>query len=229
MLAEDNVSHRALAQFVLETQGGHKVRTAECAVSALQSLSAGAPDMLVLDVELPGQTGLDLCRQLRRRAGLPILMVSGRGTPSDRVTGLRAGADDYLPKPFDPGELVERVNALLRRTRRVEAEPSGALLRVGDFRLHLIDRLAWVKERGPIALTPVEVRLLYAMLHRPGEVWRREELLRRIADVAHTYEGPVTGVEVHISHLRRKLEAQPRRPVYLTTVRGEGYQLRVTL
>ena len=147
LLAEDNVSHRMLAQFVLETQGGHQVRTAGCAVSALQSLSAGTPDVLVLDVELPGQTGLELCRQLRRRAGLPILMVSGRGTPSDRVTGLRAGADDYLPKPFERGALLLAVQRTLR-ARALERENRRLNEEVGerDRLVELVGRSAAMQQ-----------------------------------------------------------------------------------
>ncbi|HEU5316115.1 MAG TPA: response regulator transcription factor [Chloroflexota bacterium] len=227
LLAEDNASHRMLAQFVLETQGGHRVRTSECALSTLRELDSAAPDLLVLDAQLPGQTGIDLCRQLRRGAALPILIVSSRGDPADRVVGLRAGADDYLPKPFDPSELVERVNALLRRARRSEGQPTGTVLRAGEFRLNLVERSVRVRERGPIALTPAEVRLLYAMLTKPGAVWTRDELRRRLWDGDAVCDGAGNAVEVHISNLRRKLEVQPKRPVYLITVRGEGYELRI--
>lgn len=228
LIAEDDTANRALMQFVLETQGGHRVRATENASRALVALGEAEPDLLVLDVVMPGMTGLELCRRLRRGGALPILMVSGRSEPTDRVAGLRSGADDYLPKPFDPTELLERVNALLRRSRRTQADPSGAVVRAGDLRLHLVERQLWVGERGPIGLTPNECRLLYTLLSRPEKVWTRQELLQRLWDVSSEDVGPVTAVESHIARLRRKLERTPHTPAYLMTVRGHGYRLRVT-
>jgi DNA-binding response OmpR family regulator len=227
LIADDNPSHRALAQFVLESQGGHSVRAVDSAPALLEELASGDPDLLVLDVVMPGQTGLDLCRQLRRRDTLPILLVSGRSASEDVVIGLRSGADDYLAKPFDPSVLIERVNALLRRTSRSKAEPTGAVFRAGDIRLHLIDRSVWLRDRGPITLTPNECRLLFAMLCKPGVVWTREMILRRLWDSAD-YCGPTAAVESYISRLRQKLERNPRKPVYFATVRGFGYLLNVT-
>jgi DNA-binding response OmpR family regulator len=199
---------------------------AQDTAQALRLLEAAEPDLLVLDVVMPGMSGLELCRQLRRGGALPILMVSGRSAAGERVVGLRSGADDYLPKPFDPAELLERVNALLRRSRRAHSEPGGAVVRVGDLRLQLIDRQLWVGDRGPIQLTPNECRLLYVMLSRPEAVWTREELLRRLWDVTSGDVGTATAMESYIARLRRKLERTPRRPTYLLTVRGRGYRLR---
>lgn len=250
LVVEQAPNHRALAQFVLEQQGGHTVRFAGCATSLLSELERNQPDILLMEAMLPvasmpagssdgsaagatttgASSGVDLCRQLRRTVSLPILMVSQRADPSDRVMGLRAGADDFLPKPWDPDELLERVNALLRRARRTEVGLSGTTVRAGDFRLNLIDRNVWVKERGPIALTPVECRLLYAMLNKPGALWTREALLQKLWDLpaGQPFNGPANAAEAHVSRLRRKLERNPKRPQYLITVRGEGYQLKVT-
>lgn len=228
LVAEAGASHRALAQFVLETQGGHRVRFADNATSLLDEMQAATPDVLLLETALADRCGLELCRQLRRKVSLPILMLSQRADPSERVQGLRAGADDFLPKPFDPDELLERINALLRRTRRSEMGPSGATMRAGDLRLHLIDRNLWVKERGPMALTPVECRFLYAMMSKPGALWTREELLQRLWDLPGKYDGPANAAEAHVSRLRRKIERNPKKPEYLVTVRGEGYRLNVT-
>jgi DNA-binding response OmpR family regulator len=232
LVAEEAQSHRALAQFVLETQGGHTVRFVQDGSTLLSEMDRREPDLVLLEAMLPSaggaNAGMDLCRQLRRRVSLPILMVSQHSDTSYRVQGLRAGADDFLPKPWDPDELLERVNALLRRTRRSEMGPSGAIARAGDLRLHLIDRELWIKERGPIELTPVECRLLYAMLNKPGTVWTREALLYRIGGFPKGYEGPANTVEAHVSRLRRKIERVPKNPHYLVTVRGEGYQLQVT-
>jgi len=226
LVADDDPANRALMHFVLESIGGHHVRATDTVAGVLELLREREPDVLVLDVVLPGVTGLDLCRRLRRGGALPILLVSARSDPADRVTGLRSGADDYLAKPFDPVELVERVNALLRRARRARADPSGATLRAGDFRLHLIDRRVWVAGRGPIELTPNECRLLYIMLSRPDTVWPRDVLLQRLWDLDLPGAVPATAIETCIARLRRKIERSPRRPVYLQTVRGLGYRLR---
>jgi DNA-binding response OmpR family regulator len=232
LIAEEAPTQRALAQFILETQGGHQVRFAQDAGSVFKEIERGEPDVLLLEAALPhGQSGaptFDLCRQLRRRVTAPILMVSGQTDPAHRVQGLRAGADDFLPKPWDPDELLERINALLRRARRSELGPTGASVRAGDLRLHLIDRDLWVRDRGPLQLTPVECRLLYAMMQKPGAVWAREELLRRLWDVPDGFDGSAATVEAHVSRLRRKIERVPKKPEYLTTIRGEGYQLNVT-
>ena len=228
LVADAAPSHQALAQFVLGTQGGHSVRFAPSAGNVLEQVESAAPDILLLETSLADRCGLDLCRQLRRKMNTPILMLSQRAAPADRVQGLRAGADDFLPKPFDPDELLERVNALLRRTRRTEMSPTGATARAGDLRLHLIDRTLWLKERGPIELTPVECRLVYAMMGKPGALWTREQLMQRLGDVPEGYDGPTSAVEAHVSRLRRKLELDPKRPRYLVTVRGQGYQLNVT-
>ena len=226
LVMEDGSTQRALAQFVLETQGGHTVRFAKSATSLMDEVDVAEPDLLLMEATFSDRSGLDLCRQLRRKVSLPILMVSQGADPADRVQGLRAGADDYLPKPWDPDELLERVNALLRRARRTEMGPTGATFRAGDLRLHLIDRNLWVKERGPIPLTPVECRLLYAMMGKPGALWTREALLQRLWDLPQGYDGPATAIEAHVSRLRRKLERNPKKPQYLLTIRGRGYQLR---
>ena len=226
LIADDDAPNRALMRFVLETQGGHSVRAADSAAGALQLLQAGEPDLLVLDVAMPGTSGLELCRDLRRSGAVPVLMVSGHGEVHDRVRGLRAGADDYLPKPFDPSELLERVNALLRRTRRFAADPAGAVLRAGKLRLRPIDRQAWVGDRGPIALTATECQLLYVLMTRPEHVWPADELLRRLREISGGAAATRGALESYVARLRAKLEADPRQPRYVETVRGCGYRLR---
>lgn len=253
LVAGEAPNQRALAQFILEIQGGHQVRFAQDAGSVMEEIGRSEPDVLLLEAALPGMAGnvgvrgaaagqawpedkggqaslpnFDLCRQVRRRVTAPILMVSGQTDPAHRVQGLRAGADDFLPKPWDPDELLERINALLRRARRSEIGPTGASVRAGDLRLHLIDRDLWVRDRGPLTLTPVECRLLYAMMQKPGLVWTRQALLRRLWDVPEGFDGSVATIEAHVSRLRRKIERAPKKPDYLTTVRGEGYLLNVT-
>ena len=226
LIADDDAPNRALMRFVLESQGGHAVRAADSAAAALQHIQQGEPDLLVLDVTMPGISGLELCRDLRRTGALPVLMVSGRGEVEDRVSGLRAGADDYLPKPFDPAELLERVNALLRRTRRFAGEPAGAVLRAGKLRLRPIDRHAWVGDRGPISLTAIECQLLYVLMTRPEHAWPAEELLRRLREVSGGDAAARGSLESYVARLRAKLEPDARHPRHVVTVRGRGYQLR---
>jgi DNA-binding response OmpR family regulator len=227
LIADDDPANRSLMEFVLRTQAGHDVRGTDSAAGALQEIQVAEPDLLVLDVVMPGVSGIELCRQLRRGGPLPILLVSGEGSVGNRVSGLRAGADDFLPKPFDPAELVERVGALLRRARRAEAGPGGAVLRAGELRLNLIDRQVWTGARGPIPLTPNECRLLYLMMSQPETVWTRQALLQKLWDVGGGYAGTGTAIESYVTRLRRKLEVNPRKPQYLTTIRGGGYRLQV--
>src|SRR6266545_3874631 len=134
LIADDDEANRALMQFVLQAQGGHQVTETSNAAAAAQVMEAVDPDLVVLDVMMPGISGLEFSRTLRRKGGPPILMVSGLGGVEDRITGLRSGADDYLPKPFDPAEFLERVNALLRRARRIQLDPTGATVRAGHHR-----------------------------------------------------------------------------------------------
>ena len=226
LIADDEAANRALMRFVLETQGAHTVREADSAAAALAELRHGEPDLLVLDVAMPGTSGLELCRELRRTGALPVLMVSGRGEVEDRVRGLRAGADDYLPKPFDPAELLERVNALLRRARRYAVDPGGSVLRAGRLRLRPIDRLAWVGERGPIQLTATECQLLYVLMTRPGHVWGAGELLGRLREMSGGVVAARGSLESYVARLRAKLEPGGCRSLHVVTVRGLGYQLQ---
>jgi DNA-binding response OmpR family regulator len=226
LIADHDDTNRALMHAVLETDGGHHVMAASSAAAARQLLDSGEPDLLVYDVTMPGLHGFDLCRAVRRRGTLPILVVSGKSSTLDRIAGLRSGADDYLPKPFDPTEFLERANALLRRARRVQVDQAGAVIRAGQLRLRPIERQLWVSDRGPISLTSTESRLLYTLIGRPGAVWSRDTLLKRLWDLDAGYAGPATAVETYVARLRSKMEGVPRRPVYLVTVRGHGYQLR---
>src|SRR6266542_2557877 len=199
LIADDDEANRALMQFVLQAQGGHQVTETSNAAAAAQVMEAVDPDLVVLDVMMPGISGLEFSRTLRRKGGPPILMVSGLGGVEDRITGLRSGADDYLPKPFDPAEFLERVNALLRRARRIQLDPTGATVRAGHLRLRPIERQLWVGDRGPLTLTATECRLLYAMMTLPETVWSREELLGRLWDIEVGVVGAATSVESYVA------------------------------
>ncbi len=196
---------------------GFSVTTVGDAETAEQQLGAFSFDLLILDIMLPGASGLDLARSLRSGSRVPILLLSAKGEPNDRITGLQAGADDYLPKPFDPRELVLRINAILRRARP-EAPAEDPVLRFGAF--------AFDPERGsltqagqPVHLTETETALLQLLAERVGQPVSRE-------DLAGTSEGGnLRAVDVQMTRLRRKVETDPRFPRYLQTVRGTGYIL----
>ncbi len=198
---------------------GFSVTTASDAEAAELQLAAFSFDLLILDIMLPGASGLDLARKLRSSSRVPILLLSAKGEPNDRIQGLQAGADDYLPKPFEPRELVLRINAILRRARP-EAPVETKLLRFGSFAFDR-DRGSLTQNGQQVHLTETETTLLQVLAEKAGDAVSREEL-------AGTSEaGKLRSVDVQMTRLRRKIENDPRFPRYLQTVRGTGYILVV--
>lgn len=176
-------------------------------------------DVVLLDLMLPGLDGIEICRRLRGSSDVPILMLSARGEEADRVMGLELGADDYLPKPFSPRELLARIRATVRRAqgRLVPRKPS--LIR-GPLRLDPGSRVAWLDE-VPLDLTSYEFALLYALAERAGRVLAREQLIELAGgDASESFD---RSVDVHVSRLRHKLHDDPRKPRFIRTVRGMGY------
>jgi DNA-binding response OmpR family regulator len=177
-------------------------------------------DVVLLDLMLPGMEGIEVCQKLRARSDVPIIMITAKGEEADRVLGLEIGADDYVPKPFSPRELLARIRAILRRTRG-QSGPKNRALTVGDLS---IDPTAARAEIGgeALALTSYEFALLYALVERAGRVLSREQLM----ELAHgnAEDAFDRSVDVHISRLRKKLGDDPNRPGRIRTVRGVGYQ-----
>ena len=199
---------------------GHVVRVVHDGEAALDAFERFQPDLIVLDVMLPGVDGLEVCRRVRARAETPIIMLTARGEEIDKLLGLELGADDYLTKPFSPRELAARVKAVLRRSgRRAEAE--GEVLRFGDLRINALARTV-EDRRGPVRLTAREFDLLYHLARHPGRVFTRDELMNTVWD--YEFPGDAGTVTVHIRRLREKLEADPSRPRHLKTVWGVGYK-----
>ena len=200
--------------------GGFTVLTASDGPSALRSARTGRPDLVVLDLGLPGLDGLDVTRSLRREGVVPIIMLTARTEESDKIVGLELGADDYLTKPFSPKELVARVRAVLRRAEGLR-EPSD-VIRVGsDVELDVPKMEARFADRS-VALTKTEFQLLAAMARQPGRVFTRAQLLDAVRGVA--FESYERAIDAHVKNIRKKIEPDPRSPRYVLTVFGVGYR-----
>jgi two-component system phosphate regulon response regulator OmpR len=220
LVVDDDKRLRELLRRYL-SDNGFRVTTAAHARDARGKLESFAFDLLVLDVMMPGENGLELTQSLRRASQVPILLLTARGEPDDRIAGLERGADDYLAKPFEPRELVLRINSILRRVASEAAPPPApAEVRFGDFRFDL-QRLELLSGDAFVRLTSAEASLLRALAAASGEVKSREELSRECA-----VAGGVRTIDVQVTRLRRKIEPDPRYPRYLQTVRGRGYVLR---
>ena len=208
-----------LARDYLE-HAGFRVITASDGRAAVDTARRDRPDLVVLDLGLPGLDGLDVTRELRRDGSIPIVMVTARDDELDKLLGLELGADDYLTKPFSPRELVARVKAVLRRADRpVEA---ADVIRVGDLELDVPRMRTEVSGRS-IDLTPTEFTLLATLAQQPGRIFTRSQLLDALHGVA--FESYERAIDSHIKNLRRKLEPDPRQPRYVLTVYGVGYRL----
>jgi len=223
LVVDDDARLRALLQRFLAEQG-HRVAVAADAAEARAALAAMAFDLLVLDVMMPGETGLDLAQSLRREGlEIPILMLTARGAPDDRVAGFESGADDYLAKPFDPRELALRIRTILRRAvpAAPPSAPSTGPVQLGE-RWFDPDRLELRGPEGTQRLTGGEAALLAALARRAGEVLSREEIAAAIG----TPDAGERSVDVQVTRLRRKIETDPREPRFLHTIRHRGYVLR---
>ncbi|MFZ4641271.1 MAG: response regulator transcription factor [Nodosilinea sp.] len=180
-------------------------------------------DLVVLDLMLPGMNGLDLCRLLRHQSiNIPILILSAKGTETDRVLGLETGADDYLTKPFGMRELTARCRALLRRQQAKTIAPEEKILQFEDITLHPQECRVFLRGEE-VSLSPKEFRILELFMEQPRRVWSRDQIIDRIW--GHDFMGDNKTVDVHIRWIREKLEIDPSHPTYLKTVRGFGYRL----
>lgn len=218
LIVEDDKNTAALIATYLQKEGFTVLEEHE-GNRGLERAQREQPDLVVLDLMLPGIDGLEICRRLRNDSDLPILMLTAREEEIDRVLGFSLGADDYVVKPFSPRELVERVKAILRRTRPVKEQT--CLLVCG--RLELDPEKHKVRLDGqPVALTSSEYKLLFALMQVPGKVFSRKELLRYFYQTDEAVIERV--IDVHINKLRQKIERDPARPLYIETVRGFGYR-----
>jgi len=223
LVVDDEAKIVKLVRSYLE-QAGYTVVEAGDGQTALIQARREKPDLVVLDLGLPGIDGLEVARTLRRERDTPIIMLTARIEDTDRIVGLELGADDYVTKPFNPRELVARVRAVLRRTGG--ALPAPEMLRAGGLVLDLGGHEATLDGR-PVELTPTEFALLAVLLQNPGRAFTRLELLERVQGYA--YEGYERTIDAHIKNLRAKLGDDPRHPHYVQTVFGVGYKLGADL
>ncbi|MBV0894352.1 MtrAB system response regulator MtrA [Microbacterium sp. NC79] len=216
LVVDDDTALAEMIGIVLRTEGFQTVFCADGA-EAVDAFRSSRPDLILLDVMLPGIDGIEVCRRVRAESGVPIIMLTARADTSDVVVGLEAGADDYIVKPFNPKELVARIRTRLRPVANETAE----ILRVGDL---AVDVAAHEVRRGSdaIALTPLEFELLVALASKPQQVFSREMLLEQVW--GYHYKADTRLVNVHVQRLRAKVEIDPDNPKIVTTVRGVGYR-----
>ncbi len=217
LVVDDDATVREVVITYL-SKAGHTVTSAADGYAALASVAQSPPELIVLDLMLPGVDGLEVCRRLRETSDIPVIMLTAKGTVSDRVVGLEQGADDYVTKPFSPRELVLRVDSVLRRTG--EPPPSGGPVQSGDIVVDPGSRLV-TRDAARIPMTVREFDLLHHFVSHAGRVFSREDLLR---DVWGWSFGDDSTVTVHVRRLREKLEADPTHPARLVTVWGVGYR-----
>ena len=222
LVVDDEVQIVRVLRGYLE-KAGFAVLTANDGREGLRLARQERPDLVILDLMLPGMDGLDVCRALRKDAELPIIMLTARVEETDRLIGLELGADDYVTKPFSPREVVARVRAVLRRTHPDAPRAQDEVLHLGELHLDTARRMLAAGQRQ-VELTPSEFEILRAMLGSPGRVFSRAQLLEAAQGV--TYEGYERTIDTHIKNLRHKIEEHPRRPRYLLTVHGVGYKIR---
>ena len=208
--------------------GGFQVLVVHSGVEALRVARRNPPDLMVLDVLMPGLDGYEVCRQVREDPllkNLPVLFLTAKGKEEDRITGLQAGADDYIGKPFNLDELYLRVRAILRRTRRFEESETPDQLIAGEYSL---DTRSYevTGPKGSTSLTPVQFDLLYHLMSHPDQVFSPERLLQEVWDYPHDTGSPDL-VRVHIKNLRSKIEVDPTKPRFILTIKGHGYKVSV--
>jgi two-component system, OmpR family, response regulator len=222
LLVDDEDAIQKLLTYPLEHEG-FRVLQARDGEEALRRFAGDRVDLVVLDVMLPKLDGLEVCRRLRSRSSVPIIMLTARGDELDKVVGLELGADDYITKPFSIREFRSRVRALLRRAALGPHQEGREVLGDDELKIDLARRT--VEVRGvPVELTYVEFELLRTLAARPGRVFSRQSLLEALWG-GYAYREPRT-IDVHVRHLREKLEREPREPELVLTVRGVGYRFR---
>jgi DNA-binding response OmpR family regulator len=218
LVVDDDVKTVELVKLYL-SRDGYRVITANNGNDALRLARENHPDLIVLDLMLPGMNGLDVCRTLRQESDVPIIMLTALTTDDDRLTGLNIGADDYISKPFSPRELAARVRAVLRR---LPGERGPEKLIYGSLTIDFPKHEAYLADK-PLNLTPIEFKVLGVLAKEPGRVFSRAQIIENA--LGQDFESFDRTIDVHILKLRRKLEPDSRHPKYIRTIYGAGYKL----
>ena len=219
LLVEDEESYREATSYMLRREG-YDVVAAEDGRTGLAEFAKTGADIVLLDLMLPGLSGVEVCRQLRQTSSVPVIMVTARDSEIDKVVGLEIGADDYVTKPFSHRELVARIRAVLRRGQ--DSEPTPDVLEAGDVRMN-VERHEVTLRNEPVRLALKEFELLEMFLRNPGRVLTRGQLIDRVW--GSDYVGDTKTLDVHVKRIRAKIEQDPANPVRLQTVRGLGYKV----
>lgn len=220
LVADDDLASVKLTSFLLE-DAGYRVIKAYDATGVLQAIEQRSPDLVLLDVGMPKMSGFDICRQIRRMSDVPIIFVTGSGQLQDRVTGLQIGGDDYLVKPFEPAELLARVEAVLRRRNSDMVNPVTRISQ-GPLTLDPIEHTVLFEDGRSVVLTPIEFRLLYYLMQNSGRVLSPSQILSKVW--GYDYEGESNLVAVYVRRLRAKIEPDGESPRHIITVRNLGYK-----
>jgi two-component system, OmpR family, response regulator RegX3 len=202
-------------------RAGFEALVTGTAAGALRLAAESEPDLVMLDLALPDGDGRDVCRELRRRSDVPIVMLTARGTEMDKIVGLELGADDYVVKPFSAAEVISRIRAVLRRSAGRDGDAGSAPIRIGELELDPAARIARLRG-SELDLSRKEFDLLAELMRHAGHVVKREDLMSRVWDV--NWFGSTKTLDVHIGWLRRKLGDDPNDPVFIETVRGVGFR-----
>jgi DNA-binding response OmpR family regulator len=220
LVVEDDHKTSDIVRLYLE-RDGYQVLAAYDGVEGLQMARSQVPDLVVLDLLLPGLGGLDVCRAIRRESAVPIIMLTALTTENDKLEGLDIGADDYVTKPFSPRELAARVRVVLRRTTEDSLDIGPQRLDCGALKIDFLHHRVEVGDEE-VHLTPTEFRILAVMARESGRVFSRGQLVDRA--LGYDFDGMERTVDVHILNLRRKIEGDPNRPQYIKTIYGMGYK-----
>ena len=220
LVIEDDPNTVRLVSLYLR-RDGHKILSAGDGIRGVRLAKQAHPDLVVLDLQLPGLDGMEVCRVLREESDVPIVMITARVEEEDRLAGLDLGADDYVTKPFSPKELAARVRAVLRRTAREVPEEGPEELEYGDIKINLLRRAVYVRDTI-VTVTPTEFRFLVLFMREPGRTFTREQIIDKV--FGYDFEGFDRTVDAHVANLRRKIAVRKGGHHYIHTIYGIGYK-----